>query len=132
MCHRKFIDAVLHKVLTWITPLCKEAKIHGRLGWKLNPLHLFDFVSNLVNCKVPGVERGEIMSLSAHHNNSALLPYRLCYILSSDRQIKYLPFCLDAFKSNLQLYIKRLRRRLVAQKTKLKTIYYCLNLIFVN
>jgi hypothetical protein len=32
-----------------MTPLCRLARIHGRLGWKASPLTLGDLVSNLVS-----------------------------------------------------------------------------------
>lgn len=40
----------------WMTPLCSEARIHGRLGWKDNPLTLLLLVSNFVSIWVARVQ----------------------------------------------------------------------------
>ena len=34
---------------SWMTPLCSEAQIHGRTGWKAKPLTRADLDSNLVS-----------------------------------------------------------------------------------
>jgi hypothetical protein len=63
------------------------------------------------------------MSLIDAHQRMSVLQYRLSYIYTSDRQVKHLPSRQYVFKWNLELYIRRLRRKRCSKnKIKLKRI----------
>lgn len=53
-----------HNTYSWMTPLCKEAQIQGRTGWKAKPFTRADLDSNFVNMI------GESQVLSFSNNQS--------------------------------------------------------------
>lgn len=71
------LETALHCVYpTCRTPLCREARIHGRLGWKERPLTRLDLVLFVVAKEQEWIEDDERMTC-ARHNPSSMRTHML-------------------------------------------------------